>query len=179
MSDAKGEKKARNVFRIDVRETHGWQVRIQRQNQSYSQFFSDSKYGSPEKAFEAAVAYRDRLLQELPPPIDPTLRLRTPEARQKALAAINRSGILGIGFSMKMTRQGQRRPYVQGYWTDAKGRRHSTSRSIEAHGLEGALELVCRKLHEVQSRPDLSVEEMVRRALPALRRLYEQALGGQ
>ncbi len=168
-------KKARNIFRIDVHATHGWQVRIQRQNQSYTQFFSDKKYGSPEKAFEAALAYRDRLLQELPPPIDPTARLRMPEVRQKAAASINRSGVIGIGFSVKVTRQGIRRPYVQGYWTDAEGRRRATSRSIEAHGLKGALELVCRKLHEVQSSRGLRVEEMVQRALPMLEKLYRQA----
>ncbi|MFO7313616.1 hypothetical protein [Rhodothermus marinus] len=168
-------KKERNIFRIDVHATHGWQVRIQRQNQSYTQFFSDKKYGSSEKAFEAARAYRDQLLQELPPPIDPTARLRTPEVRQKAAASINRSGVLGIGFSVKVTRQGIRRPYVQGYWIDANGRRRATSRSIEAHGLKGALELVCRKLYEVQANRGLSVEEMVRRALPTLEQLYRQA----
>ncbi|MDQ7041837.1 MAG: AP2 domain-containing protein [Rhodothermus sp.] len=168
-------KKARNIFRIDVQATHGWQVRIQRQNQSYTQFFSDKKYGSPAKAFEAALAYRDRLLQELPPPINPTARLRTPEVRRKAAEAINRSGVIGIGFSVKVTRQGIRRPYVQGYWTDAQGRRRATSRSIEAHGLKGALELVCRKLYEVQGNRGLSVEEMMRRALPQLEKLYRQS----
>ncbi|WP_397547717.1 AP2 domain-containing protein [Rhodothermus marinus] len=167
-------RKARNIFRIDVHATHGWQVRIQRQNKSYTQFFSDKKYGSPKKAFEAALAYRDQLLQELPPPIDPTARLRTPEVRQKAAASINRSGVIGIGFSVKVTRQGIRRPYVQGYWIDADGRRRATSRSIEAHGLKGALELVCRKLYEVQANRGLSVEEMVQRALPTLEQLYRQ-----
>ncbi len=167
-------RKARNIFRIDVQATHGWQVRIQRQNRSYTQFFSDKKYGSPTKAFEAALAYRDRLLQELPPPINPTARLRTPEVRRKAAEAINRSGVIGIGFSIKVTRQGVRRPYVQGYWTDADGRRRATSRSIEAHGLKGALELVCRKLYEVQGNRGLSIEEMMRRALPALEKLYQQ-----
>ncbi len=167
-------RKARNIFRIDVHATHGWQVRIQRQHQSYTQFFSDKKYGSPEKAFEAALAYRDRLLKELPPPINPTARLRTPEVRRKAAESINRSGVIGIGFSVKVTRQGIRRPYVQGYWIDADGRRRATSRSIEAHGLQGALELVCRKLYEVRANRGLSVEEMVRRALPALEKLYRE-----
>lgn len=168
-------KKARNIFRIDVQATHGWQVRIQRQNQSYTQFFSDKKYGSLEKAFEAARAYRDQLLQALPPPIDPTARLQAPETRRKAAESINRSGVIGIGFSLKVTPQGIRRPYVQGYWMDTEGRRRSTTRSVKTHGLKGALELVCRKLCEAQGSRGLNVEEMVRRALPALEKLYQQA----
>ena len=36
--------KERNLFRIDTGNTHGWQVRIERNKTLYSKFFSDSLF---------------------------------------------------------------------------------------------------------------------------------------
>ena len=54
----------KNINRIDTKSTHGWQVRIMRDNKNYSKFFSDSKHDSREDALKAAQDHRDKLLEQ-------------------------------------------------------------------------------------------------------------------
>lgn len=59
-----------NIRRIDTppsrkRQTHGFQVHVKRQFAEYTKHFSDAVYGSKQDAREAAIFYRDGLLNRL------------------------------------------------------------------------------------------------------------------
>ena len=102
--------KPKNVFRIDIEPTednpdrhptHGWQVRIKRQKEQYTKYFSDKRHGGREEALEKAVEYRDELLDELPEPMDPVRR--SAEARST-------TGVIGLNFCGKDGGSGTPRP---------------------------------------------------------------------
>ena len=113
--------KPKNVFRIDIEPseenpdrhpTHGWQVRIKRQKEQHTKYFSDKRHGGREEALEKAVAYRDELLEELPDPMDPVQR--SAEARSK-------TGVIGLNFCWKDDGSGTPKPYVQLSWLEGDG----------------------------------------------------------
>ncbi len=81
-----------NVVRIDTYNTHGWQVRITRHRNRHTKFFSDTRYGSSDDAFEAAEAYRDEKLRELPEPL-PGTRI--------AAEARSTSGVPGVRLNIE------------------------------------------------------------------------------
>src|SRR5690606_21881865 len=94
-------KKHSNVYRIDIEATpaypdrhptHGWQVRIRRQGEQHTKFFSDERCGGREQALQKAIAYRDELLAELPEPADSVLE--SAKARSK-------TGVIGLNFCNK------------------------------------------------------------------------------
>ena len=58
----------RNIRRIDSRKGHGYQVHIERDGQVITKHFADSHYPSPAQARKAAMAYRDEVLAQAPPP---------------------------------------------------------------------------------------------------------------
>lgn len=64
-------RKVKGVTRQEVVEksTAGWMMRIQRQNVLTQEYFSDSIYGSKNKARIAAEARYQELAKKLPPPI--------------------------------------------------------------------------------------------------------------
>ncbi|MEX2397310.1 MAG: hypothetical protein WD491_09800 [Balneolales bacterium] len=63
-TDTKTETK--NISRIDQpsKNTHGWFVRIRRDGNKVSKFFSDGKYGGREEALDKARTYRDENLSK-------------------------------------------------------------------------------------------------------------------
>jgi hypothetical protein len=172
-------RKERNVFRIDTGRTHGWQVRIRRNGEWHRKFFSDSKFDSREAAFEAAVAHRDEMIEELPDlpgdPDDEASHLHTEEIDERRWHAVTRTGVKGLGFTMKTYSRAtdDKRPYVNAYWTE-DGTRRSTSYSIIKHGLAGALKRTAEVL-AAHTDHELTVEEMIDTAEPALLDLLEQA----
>lgn len=87
-----------NIFRLDQEgrlggkgATHGWQVRIIRDNKPHSAFFSDKKYKSRELGLDEAIKYRDKLYGEL----GFSYQGGIPIINDK-LGANNNSGILGV-----------------------------------------------------------------------------------
>jgi len=56
----------KNISRIDqpAKNTFGWFVRIRRDGNKISRFFSDGKYGSREKALQSAQEFRNKNLDE-------------------------------------------------------------------------------------------------------------------
>ena len=69
--------KHHHITRIDIEPsekypkrhpTHGWQVRVRREGNRLSKFFADARNDGSEGALEAALVYRDELLEGLPPP---------------------------------------------------------------------------------------------------------------
>src|SRR5690606_36660992 len=70
-------RKQHHIIRIDIEPTdkypkrhptHGWQVRVRRDGRRLSKFFADARHDGREGALEAAVLYRDHLLEHLPEP---------------------------------------------------------------------------------------------------------------
>lgn len=171
-------KKQRNIFRIETGNTIGWQVRIERQKKKYSQFFSDSLHGGTETALERALQWRDEKLRALPERKIPTEHLHTRKNKRKAAEAMNRTGVIGIGFSMYTLKSGEKAPYVTCHWEDPETRkRRSSGYSINKHGLRGALRLACRRLREGQGQQPTKyqVEYLVRKATPAVKQLFAEA----
>lgn len=94
-----------NIFRIDKvgsnkkkGETHGWQVRIQRDNKPTSKFFSDNRFPSKDLALEAAQKFRDEMYE--------ILGISSPGEHFKIsdeLASNNSSGIVGVHRSEYLT----------------------------------------------------------------------------
>lgn len=172
--------KLRNIFRIETGNTVGWQVRFERNKQKFSKFFSDSLHGGTAGAHEAALAWRNEKLGDLPDRISPTAHLHTDEVKRRSAEALNRTGVIGMGFSMYTLKSGEKAPYVTCHWRDPKtGRRKSSSFSVRKHGLSGAARLAARRLREGRGEtPTRSqVEYYVRKAMPLLKRLYRQETG--
>lgn len=132
----------RNIVRIDIEETderpgtYGWQVRMRRQGQRRTKFFSDKKYGGRDEALEVAMAYRDMIEKDMPEPASPVKASK--EARSK-------SGVPGLSVTER-ERGGRTKAYVQLNWLDSKGNRHTKAFSIEKWGLRRALWNACAKL---------------------------------
>jgi hypothetical protein len=173
--------KEKNVYRIDIdaTNTHGWQVRITRQGCHFRKFFPDHAHDHELAASrEAAIEHRDFLLDMLPDlPEGKAGHLHTDEVREKAWKKLTRTGVKGIGYTMKVDSQrGGRRPYASAHWSDDEGRRHSAQRSIMYHGVEKAVRQVTEVLAE-KTDHELSAEEMLETALPAIKRMLTRDLG--
>ncbi len=119
-----------NVVRIDTYNTHGWQVRITRHRNRHTKFFSDARYGNSEKAFEAAEAYRDEKLQELPEPLPGT---------RMAAQARSTSGVPGVRLNIE---HGGARIEADAIVED--GKRRVKTYSLRRWGLRKALWNACK-----------------------------------
>ena len=168
-------RKVKNVFRIDTGRTHGWQVRIIRDGDRHTKLFSDSVHGGKEEAYEAAVEHRNEMIEELPDlPDGKAGQLHTDEVHERRWESVTRTGVKGLGFTMTTynQRKDDRRPYVSVHWP-GEDRWQCTSFSIVKHGLRGALNEAAETLAE-HTDHDLSVEEMIEAAEPAIADLLER-----
>lgn len=167
-------RKVKNVFRIDTGRTHGWQVRICRDGEWHRKFFSDSKFESREAAYEAAVQHRNEVLETVPDlPEGEAAHLHTPEIHERRWRSRTRTGVKGLGFTMTTYSRAKddKRPYITAHWP-GEDRWYSTSFSIVKHGLRGALNEAAETL-AAHTDHDLSVEEMINTALPAVAELLD------
>lgn len=66
MSRKKKEQNMHNISRIDQdsKNTYGWFVRIRRDGNKVSKFYSDGKYGGKEEALRKAQEFRDENLEQ-------------------------------------------------------------------------------------------------------------------
>jgi hypothetical protein len=135
----------RNITRIDIEPsaesprrsaTHGWQVRVRRNGTRHTKFFSDSRHGSPNVALDAALAYRDTLLDELPDATPPSAR-----------RAWSNTGVSGLSLRTKSGKDGDDKLYVQLSWMDADGKRRGAAYSVAKWGLRRALWNACLRLY--------------------------------
>jgi hypothetical protein len=155
----------RNVTRIDIEPsddgpkrsaTHGWQVRIRRSGKRHTKFFSDGRYEGREAALQAAIAYRDELLDELPEVTPPSQR-----------RAWSNTGVAGLSLRDKLGADGMHNPYVQLSWIDAARRRRGAAYSVNKWGLRQALWNACARLyreHTKAGRDTLEAHTMFARA---------------
>jgi len=168
--------KKKNLFRIDTGKTHGWQVRITRDGNRHTKLFSDSKHGGAEGAYQAALAHRNKRLAEVPDlPEGKAGHLHTDEVHERRWQAVTRTGVKGIGFTMTTYSRAtdDKRPYITVHWPGSD-RWQCTSFSIVKHGVTGALNEAAETL-ATHADPDLTVEEMIETARPAVEELLEAA----
>ena len=174
--------KPKNVFRIDIEPTdenpdrhptHGWQVRIKRQKEQHTKYFSDKRFGGREEALEKAVEYRDELLEELPEPMDPVKR--SAEARSK-------TGVIGLNFCWKDDGSGTPKPYVQLSWLEDDDTRRSAAYSVRKWNLRRAVWKACVRLHEARAEQQdgeaEEVNDMFQTAFPNIKEQYEEGPNG-
>jgi hypothetical protein len=120
----------RHIRRIDSHNSHGYQVHIQRNGQVITKHFADSHYPSPAQARKAAMAFRDQLLAELPPP-----------ANQRGFRTVAHSntGEVGISLTYMPRRSGEKKPYITASASPAPGKMMGRKFSVERYGYEGAI----------------------------------------
>jgi len=119
--------KNKNITRIDHKNTHGWQVRINHAKRAHSKFFADKKYGGRYSALLSAVSWRKDKLQQL----------GKPDSKLHSVGiANNNTGVVGVRFDEK-------KEAFQVSWYDKFGKPGNTKISVKLHGWEKAFEIAC------------------------------------
>ena len=124
----------RNISRIEQvssagQTIGGWEVRMQRQLEKQSKFFSDSIHGGKLAALRAAKEFRDELEFE-------AQRMSVVE-KSLSPSKRNRSGIVGVRLHQQVDRRGEFEYHSWSWmaqWTDGRGRRKSKSFAVEKYG---------------------------------------------
>lgn len=112
----------------------GWWVRFKRKDKKISQSFSDSKFGSKEKALAAAKVFRDAIEAEL----------EIGKIARGVGGEQSKSGILGVGRVKSVTKKayGTYTYYFwQAHWMSSPGKEISRKFSVSKYGEEEALRL--------------------------------------
>lgn len=91
--------------------TVGWNVRMQRDNSKISKLFSDSVYGGKEKALEAAMAFRDTILEGWEESTEGLVQ-------EPITYAKNSTGVPGIRLTQLREYKDRTADYFQFNWTD-------------------------------------------------------------
>lgn len=130
--------RSKGVIRIDSDSTHGWQVRVYRHGKTYSKLFSDRKHGGKEEAFEAAVAYRSELEEEVAAMPEAAPRRRLIRRNKN-----NSTGVVGISRTYKRDRRGIKHEVYAVSWNPEPGVARGTSFSIKRYGEDTAFRLAC------------------------------------
>lgn len=130
--------RSKGVIRIDSDSTHGWQVRVYRHGKTYSKLFSDRKHGDREQAYEAALAYRTELEQEVA-----ALPEAAPRRRLIRRNKNNSTGVVGISRTYKRDRRGIKHEVYAVSWNPEPGTARGTSFSIKRYGEDTAFRLAC------------------------------------
>lgn len=166
-----------NIYRVDHTSTHGWQVRFVHRGRRLGRLFSDSHHGGREQAYEKACLYRDEIRSAIGDLAPSIAQITSRECRRKVWEAKTRTRTPGIGYTFQTHRSGLVTLFVQGFWRDPDGRWRSMKRSVDKHGLEKALDQVCKRVARgLQQGPafggrkrHLTAEALFNGALPALR----------
>lgn len=152
-------------------ETKGYRVRIRRQNEVHTKFFSDANLGGRKGALRAAQYWRDVKKGEMPRgaerPVPEELTLED-EADRYLRAAIERSqfGVPRMSVELRTMDSGNEIPYVKASWPVEGGRSKDKYVSLEDTDIEEATEEICRVLVQARRASALTPEEMGNRATP-------------
>ncbi len=128
----------RNLRRVDhaASSTHCWRVTLQRRKQRFSRDFSDGLHGGPEEAFQAAVAYRNALIETHPPLGKPDYCKILKKSNRSGVSGLNRVDRLELSKGRRM-----RRLYWEVQWPIENGRSRHRKFSILKYGEEVAYQL--------------------------------------
>ena len=129
-------KSLHNITRMDYAKAKGWWVRVIKDNVQYSKLFSDGRNSGADNALQAAIDYRDKLLEEL-------FGSATPSRSRPHTSNIqNTSGVIGVSHNMRL----KRNKYIEESWIASwmeQGKQRKKSFSVKKHGYEGAVKLAC------------------------------------
>lgn len=134
--------KEKGIQRIVTSKGKGWQVRVAWQTKLYTKWFSDSVWKGKQKAFKAAVEYRNELEQNLGKP-------RSNQPYRPVLPPRSKTGYSGIYL---IPDRGV--PSFEIVYKPEPGVIKKTRVSIRKHGKEKALELALQIQRE-RSAPEL------------------------
>ncbi|NTW49676.1 MAG: hypothetical protein HGB19_08130 [Chlorobiales bacterium] len=136
-------RKSRNkgISRIDTSNTHGWFVRVYRDEAIYSKLFSDRRHGGKRKALEAAMAYRDELETLLNKTGNsPRQNTRMPVVvRNKR----NKTGVIGVCLRTRQLGDGKISQCYSVTWAPEPGIQRCTSFSVAKWGKKEAFRKAC------------------------------------
>lgn len=113
--------------------THGWQVRLQRRGSRYRRFFSDSLHGGPRGSYDAALAWRDALKNQI--------LAEDSGARVQRESARNSSGVIGVSKIRVVAANGAIYWFWQAAWCPSPGVRRYVKFSVKRHGDRQAFRL--------------------------------------
>lgn len=120
------------IARIDLpgASTHGFQVRLQRRGIKYGKFFADGTHGHPQRALDAARAWRDQLIEKL-----------SDQARICERSQRNSSGVVGVSKITVLAANGNSYHFWQATWSPTPGQRRCVKFSIQRYGDREAFQL--------------------------------------
>lgn len=126
----------KNISRIDTKDTHGWFLRIYRTSETFSRFFSDSRYQGKQEALEAAKAFKSKLEKKYP---SSSIAKGFRDKPQKNSS----TGVVGVSETYIRSRgRGQRKiPCFAVSWRPKPNVTRTKKFSIEKHGREEAFKL--------------------------------------
>lgn len=126
------------ITRIDQPEkkNHGYYVRITHRGETQQKYFPDKSNGGKKRALILAKAYRNRLLEQLPP--------AKQEMSSRKRRKLPQSGVVGVTYVIAVNPDtGKVYFYWQAGWSDAEGKHYTAKYSIARYG-EEALRLAKR-----------------------------------
>ncbi len=135
-------KKARGISRIDSKDTHGWFVRVYNESVTYSKLFSDKKLGGMDRAFDAAIAFRDELYEE----VGKTFPTRRVVRRDKR----NKTGVIGVCRTRKRNQSGSYNEFFSVSWSPEYGSHKCRMFSISKYGEKEAFRRACALRQQVE-----------------------------
>jgi len=123
-----------NIVRYEHHFFRGWLVAFKRQGRVYRRYFRDVT--TQRVSLSRAMAWRDAMLQRLPPPYKFHLRQKP-----------TKTGLVGVRYVDERTRAGTRAPRYIAKWTDEHGTECTRSFSVLKYGKGRAYALAveCRK----------------------------------
>ena len=128
----------RNLRRVDhaASSTHCWRVSIQRRTELFTRDFSDGVHGGREQALQAALAYRNTVIETHPPFGKPEYCRILKKSNRSGVSGLTRVDRLELSKGRRM-----RRLYWEVQWPIGNGRSRHRKFSILKYGEEGAYQL--------------------------------------
>lgn len=150
----------KGISRISSKENgYGWYVRTYLNGKTYSKFFSDSKYGSKERALKFAKKAKSFAEQQLRP-----LRNRGKKSVKKLVkqSKNNSTGVIGVSFTTRTTQSGKTYSYFLVNWRE-NGKSKNTSYSCNKYGKKEAFRLAVQHRVKMMRRKHGSAYDKARK----------------
>ena len=129
----------RNILRREQNHFRGWVVTLKRRGKRYVRYFKDA--GKRRAALQRAIAWRNTMIDTLPPP-----------RRFHSRHATNDTGVVGVSYVRQHSRRGTEIWYYVASWTDENGRKRKRSFSVRKWGKARARVLAVQVRREVLAR---------------------------
>lgn len=131
----------KNISRIDSNGTHGWFLRLYRKGETFSKFFSDSRYQSKEAALEAAKDYKRHFEKKYPAHASPLNRGFRDKPQKN-----NSTGVVGVSetFIRSRGREQRKIPCFAVSWRPAPNVARTKKFSIEKYGRDEAFQMAVK-----------------------------------